>query len=70
MEKTLGYIFGSLQLSEAAIAGIIRDLKTQNKINRYFALMAMAGGLYILSSERKMNNLVREIEELKKLKGE
>ena len=70
MKNTLGYIFGNLQLQENAIKCIIHDLKTQNKINKWVALMALAGSVYILSTEKKLDSLTREIEELKKMKGE
>lgn len=76
MDKTLGYIFGSLQLSEAAIAGIVKDLKKQRRLNQLLALLAVLGGVYIYTSESqrekdkvKLDILTRKVEEMNNAKG-
>lgn len=77
MEKMIGYIFGSLQASEAAIGGIVKTLKQQNKINKIFALSMLVGAGYIYSCEtqrkkyvERIESLTKDIEELKLMKGE
>ena len=78
MEKTLGYIFGSLQVSEAAIGGIIKDLKAQKSVNKavVVALLGQAICIYCaaehcLENKKKIKELEQKIERVeKKLKGE
>ena len=76
MNEMIGYIFGSLHNSEDAIKHINKALKSQAKLNKYFAIMAImsTGYMYICDYERKKQNrkieaLSKEIEELK-MKGE
>lgn len=77
MDKTLGYIFGSLQVSEAAIGGIIKELKTQNRINKLMGLALLLNAIVVwgaaehcLENKKKIEALTKEIKEMKKLKGE
>lgn len=77
MEKMINYIFGSLESSNIAIGKIIKDLKRQGRINKWFTLLAVAGSVYIYKSEtqrdkdrEKIETLSKEVEELKKMKGE
>ena len=64
MEKTLGYIFGSLRVSEAAIGGIIKDLKTQNRINKLAALSLVMCGVGLHCAAKHCLNNAKRIEEL------
>lgn len=77
MEKTLGYIFGSLQVSEAAIGGIIKDLKTQNRVNKCVAIALLGHAFCIycaaehcLENKKKIKELEKKIERMEKMKGE
>lgn len=77
MDKMVSYIFGSLESSEKAIRGIVKCLRKQNKINRSFAMFALACGIYAAMNEKqrkqdieKIDSLTKEVEELKKMKGE
>lgn len=77
MEKTLGYIFGDLTMLKHDTRVTIRNFKKQGKINRGFALLFMLAGGYIYFNEKqrvedtnKITLLTREVEELKKSKGE
>lgn len=77
MEKTLGYIFGSLQVSEAAIGGLIKDLKKQKHFNKkVVGVLALLGvwsysvAAANLANKQKIEELTKEVEELKKSKGE
>ena len=73
----ISYIFGSLESSERAIIRIGKCLKHQNRINKSFAMFAIACGIYAVVNEQqrrndiaRMESLTEEIEELKKMKGE
>ena len=77
MEKTLGYIFNRLYLTETATAGIIRDLKVQNRLNKFTALAFLATTFCVcrtvehcMDNNEKIEALEKEIEEMKKVKGE
>lgn len=78
MEKTLGYIFGSLQVSEAAIGGIMKDLKIQSRINKLVAVALIFNTLSVycsaehcLENKKKIKELEKKIERMEKeLKGE
>lgn len=77
MDKTLGYIFGSLQVLEHDMKVTANKFRKQGKINRGVALLLMLGGVYIYANEiqreedkKKVESLRKEVEELKKSKGE
>lgn len=77
MYEMLGYIFGSLQLSETAIRGIHRTLKQQVRFNRNVGLWACVMTTYVVVTEldrgeqnKKIEKLSNEIRELKRSEGE
>ena len=77
MDEMIGYIFGSLRNSEDAIKLINKALKGQAKLNRQLIGVAVCTTLYMYFNEhesrksnRKIEALSKEIEELKKMKGE
>ena len=77
MEKMISYIFGSMEANEIAIGGIISKLKKQNSFNKKVALFAVACTAYMVLSDasrredlKKIEALTKEVEELKKTKGE
>ena len=77
MNEMIGHIFGSLHNSEKAIVAITKTLKMQHKFNKNVARFALgtAVGLTIQHvrttlMEKELVELRKEIEELKKEKGE
>lgn len=77
MDKTIGYILSSLQVTDAAVTSVFKRLVKQNRVNKLFALLAIAGGVYIYRNESqkektkvKIDTLTRKVEELNNLKGE
>lgn len=77
MDKMINYIFGTLQASERAFVEIRKNFKKQNLINTSFALFSLSCAAYVMTANRqrandiaKIESLQKEIEELKKMKGE
>ena len=70
MERMVAYVFGNLQKSENDIKSIKKCLKSQIKLNKYLALMALLGSICIINNELNIKRLERDIKELKKTKGE
>ena len=77
MEKLLTYIAGGVQIHEHAIKRITNALKNQSKINKCMGLLVLVGGAYIYLNEAhdkklvsQLETLSKEVEELKKMKGE
>ena len=77
MEKLISYICGDVTMLKHDMCVTAKNFKKQNYINRTFALLAVAGGVYIYANEvlreknyKTLKSLKKEIEELKKSKGE
>lgn len=77
MDKTFGYIFGELHMLKHDTGLVIKNLRAQNRLNKSFALLAIAGGVYIYANEKlrekdqeAIETLTKEVAELKKSKGE
>jgi len=77
MDKMINYIFGNLQSSSDSIKSIKKTLKTQAKFNRTLNAFAFTIIIYALMAkthnygqDKKIEELSKEIEELKRMKGE
>ena len=77
MEKLLSYICSDVTVLKHDMGVTIKNFRRQGKINRGFALLFMLGGAYIYLNEtqraednKKIESLTKEVEELKKSKGE
>lgn len=77
MEKMISYVFGSMEIHERAIGGIVDTLKKQEAFNKRVALFAMATTACVLvmdiqrkENTKKIEKLTKEVEELKTVKGE
>lgn len=77
MEKMISYIFGSMELHERAIGSIIRSLNKQTSFNKSVTLFAIATTSYMIVADarrkedaKKIAKLTKEVEEMKKVKGE
>ena len=77
MVEMINYIFGSLQSSSDAITNIRKQLRAQARFNRTLAAFALTITTYSLMVEihnygqdKKIEELSKEIEELKRMKGE
>lgn len=77
MNETVGYIFTCLHNSEKAIQKIANVINAQNKFNKSVARFALVSAACVTVQlirtnqlERKIEALNKELEELKKEKGE
>ena len=77
MDKTIGYIFGRLEIDEIAIGNIVSKLKKQMSFNKSVTFFAMACKVYMIVADamrkedlKKIEALTKEVEELKETKGE
>lgn len=77
MDEMIGYIFGSIKVTDASIKNINKTLKAQRGFNMRLTGISLAAGacIWIMSQQIKMQNeridtLKNEIEELKNEKGE
>lgn len=77
MNEMMNYIFSNLNNTDASIRNIAKILKKQTKINNQIGTFAFCMGLYILidstvekKQQKKIDALVKEVEELKQAKGE
>lgn len=70
MNEMIGYIFGSLRNSEAAIKQINKTLRCQTQFNSKVSIFAMCTTACLVMQYRKIETLRKEIEELKSVKGE
>lgn len=77
MEKMIGYIFGSLHASESAIKKIGKTLRNQARINRRVTAFALVASIYavlmelnFLDQEKRIEQLRKEIKELRHSEGE
>lgn len=77
MEKLISYICSDVTMLKHDMGVAIRKFKRQGKINRGFALLFMLVGGYVCLNElhdeklrKEVESLTKEVEELKKSKGE
>lgn len=76
-DKTTDYIFGELanvrafnnEITKYAVS-TKRTLIAQTKFNRAVLVLAGLGLVYMYLSEKKNSKLTKEVEELKRMKGE
>lgn len=53
MEKTIGYIFGTLKHTEDAIYEINKSLRRQNGVNRRVGVLALAAVAYLYVVDKR-----------------
>lgn len=77
MNETMNYIFGNLHAMEGVIGHIGKALKNQNKINKrvctavvVLTAYAVVTDICIKEQNKKIEELSKQIEELKESKGE
>jgi hypothetical protein len=77
MEKMISYLCNDLEVLKQDMGQTAVNFRTQNKINKYFAIMALLGGVYMVcnlrihkNSQKEIEILAKKVEELKKMKGE
>jgi hypothetical protein len=77
MDEMIRYIFGSLRCSENAMRVFAKTLRKQKSINRtmsFFAVVATANiviqGMEITALRDELQNLKKEIKELKNTEGD
>jgi hypothetical protein len=70
MEEVIREMFNKLWNQEHALLKVRNYLRNQNRFNRAVALFAILSALKSISDTKTINALTREIEELKKMKGE
>lgn len=77
MNEMIGYIFGSLRTSETSIKNIRRILREQARTNRMVTVFALsvtayvfAAGIQNMKQYKEIKKLSRELEELKRMKGD
>lgn len=77
MEKLISYICGDMNMLKHDMSLVIKNLRAQNRFNKGVVLLTIAGGFYIYTNEilreqnyKTIKKLTKEVEELKKSKGE
>lgn len=77
MERLISYICDDITMLKHDMGVTIKKFRRQGKVNRGFALLFVLGGVYIWVNElqreentKKVESLTKEVEELKKSKGE
>lgn len=77
MVEMINYIFGSLQASNDAVTGIKKTLRNQMIFNKRLTVFAMLIIAYTIAAEiklyeqdKKLEEIGKEIEELKRTKGD
>lgn len=70
MDEVIREMFNKLWKQEHALIKVRDYLRNQNRFNRAVALFAIISTLKSISDTKVINSLIKEIEELKKLKGE
>ena len=77
MVEMVNYIFGSLQASSDAVRSINKTLQNQARFNRMLTAFAFTITTYAFMVEihnygqdKRIEELSKEIEELKRMKGE
>lgn len=77
MVEMINYVFGSLQASTDAVRDIKKTLRNQMIFNKRLTAFAIVISVYTIAAEiklyeqdKKMEELGKEIEELKRTKGE
>ena len=77
MEKMISYICGDIHMLKNDMGVVAKILKNQNTINKCVSVVAVLTSLYMLCDvykdkqyDEKIEKLTKEVEELKKSKGE
>ena len=77
MEGMISYIFGALRNSEKSVRDILNTLNKQKRLNQTFVIFSLTAIVYLYMAdiyrygqEKRIDELEREIEELKHTKGE
>lgn len=77
MVEMINYVFDSLQASTDAVKGIKKTLRNQMIFNKRLTVLAVVITSYTIATEikiyeqnKKLEELGKEIEELKRTKGE
>lgn len=77
MVEMVNYVFGSLQASTDAVKGINKALRKQMIFNKRLTAFAIVITIYTIAAEiklhdqdKKLEELGKEIEEFKRMKGE
>lgn len=81
MEKTIGYIFGSLKHTDDAIHEINKSLRRQNGVTRRLGLITLATVAYLYVTEKRhkeekemfehmIDKLNEDVRRLNSVKGE
>ena len=70
MEKMVSYVFGNIENHEKAIGVIAKTLSNQFKFNKTVAFFAVTTTACLYLTNKKIDKLTKEVEELKKTKGE
>ena len=77
MEKLISYICSDVNMLKHDMCVTAKNFRKQNCFNKAVGLLAVAGGFYIYANEllrekdrKTLKSLKKEIEELKKMKGE
>ena len=77
MVGMINYVFGSLQTSNDAVKGIKKTLRNQMIFNKRLTVFAVVITAYTIAAEiklyeqdKKLEELGKEVEELKRTKGE
>lgn len=77
MDNMIGYIFGSLRLSEEGLESVRKTLRRQAKLNRKFVIFGLTMGLYaslvhlnIKAQNEKIEKMEAELKELKSMEEE
>lgn len=77
MVELVNYVFGSLQASTDAVRGIKKTLRNQMIFNKRLTAFVIVISVYTIAAEiklydqdKKLEELGKEIEELKRTKGE
>lgn len=70
MEKMISYIFGNIENHEKSIRLIAKCLKNQDRINNATTAFAVMTTAYLYLANKEIKRLSKEVEELKKTKGE
>lgn len=70
MDEVIREMFNKLWKQEHALIKVRDYLRHQNRFNRAVAIFAIISALKSISDTKTINALIKEIEELKKMKGE
>lgn len=77
MEKMISYIFGNIELHDKAIGSIAKTLRAQANFNKSVKTLTVVSTAWMVlaavrikDQQQKIEELTKEVEELKATKGE